>query len=236
MVNSRLIVVIFIVIIVAGALALTTLMKPDYNQATGLTVNGTKLSFQNNGNTWVHINPVFENVTLKNGTTQTFYGEMWIKPKGNVTMDLSNLFGYGGDVLPPGTTIRIIAWKGLYNNTTSSNSSELNLKILGWSNSLQPGASDRITDINFPGLNIDKLPDSITDNKMFFTTVYSNLRQQLGFVDERGIYEEEVITVDQDGKVTVTVTALAVPPELCAAAGDNETNWPDKLLKRFGLS
>ena len=72
-------------------------------------------------------------MTLKNGTVQNYYVEGYMKPGGNVTMDLSGLAGYGNQPLPAGTSIRVLAWKGLFNQTLTTNTSDMNLVMQGWS-------------------------------------------------------------------------------------------------------
>jgi hypothetical protein len=214
--NTLIIAGVLIAVIVVGALAATTLMNNNGTPVNAVTAEATKLSFQNNGTTWLHMDVILENVTLKNGTLQTSYHELWIKPNGTIVMDLSNLAGYGAEKLPPGTNMRILAWKGLYNNTTATNG-ELNLNMQGWSGTLQPGANDAITNVRFSGLRVDLLPKNVTDNLIFTDTNIARLHQQPGFIrdynEEFNIYEEEILTVDQNGKVTITVT---VPPELCS--------------------
>lgn len=214
--NTLIAAIVIIVVIIIGALAATTFMNNSGNQQVNAASAGaTKLSFQNNGTTWLHMDVILENVTLKNGTVQTFYNEMWIKPNGTVTIDISNLAGYGDSKLPPGTTIRILAWKNLFNNTTATNG-ELNLNMQGWSGTIQPEANDAITNVKFSGLKVNLLPKKVNDNLLFTDTNIMKLEQQQGFIDDDDqncIFEEEILTVDQNGKVTITLT---VPPELCS--------------------
>ena len=93
--------------------------------------SSTKVAFINNGTTWFHFDAVIENMTLKNGTVQNFYVEGYMKPGGNVTIDLSSLAGYGTEKLPAGTTIRVMAWKGLFNQTLTSNQRTYELNYAG---------------------------------------------------------------------------------------------------------
>ena len=216
--NTLIIAIVLIIVIVAGALAATTLMNNNgsQKQANAVSAGATKLAFQNNGTTWLHMDVILENVTLKNGKMQTFYNELWIKPNGTIIMDLSDLAGYGKDKLPAGTTIRVLAWKGLYNTTLNATTSDLNLNMQGWSNTLQPGTGDAITNVVLPGLTVQQLPQNVTDNMLFTNTDVTKLHQMKGFVsdnDKFTAYEEEVLTVDQNGKVTITVTTA---PELCS--------------------
>ncbi len=212
--NTLIIAIVLIAVIVIGALAATTLFKPN-NPANATTTQGTKVSFQNNGTTWLHLDVIFENATLKNGTNQTFYSEMWIKPNGTTTIDLSQLLGYGDNKLPAGTTIRLLAWKNLFNNTTSANGA-LNLNLQGWSGSLQPVSSDAITNVMFSGMVVQKLPNGVRDSIYWIDNDMNKLEQQQGFIDDNDanwVYEEEILTVDSNGKVTITLTVL---PELCS--------------------
>lgn len=216
--NTLIVAIVLIVVIVAGAFAAITLMNNNGNQkqVNAVSAGATKLAFQNNGTTWLHMDVILENVTLKNGTLQTFYNELWIKPNGTIVMDISNLAGYGDTKLPAGTTIRILAWKGLYNTTINETTSTLNLNMQGWSNTLQPGANDTITNVLLNSLKVQILPKNLTDNLIFTNTDVTKLHQMPGFIsdnDQFTIYEEEVLTVDQNGKVTITVTTA---PELCS--------------------
>jgi len=216
--NTLIIAIVLIVVIVAGAFAAVTLMNNNGNQkqANAVSAGATKLAFQNNGTTWLHMDVVLENATLKNGTLQTFYNEMWIKPNGTLVIDISNLAGYGDAKLPAGTTIRVLAWKNLFTNTTTTGTGDLNLNMQGWSGTLQPGASDAVTNVIFKGLKLDQLPKNLTDNILFTDTNIINLEKQQGFIDDDDkncVFEEEILTVDQNGKVTITVTTA---PELCS--------------------
>jgi hypothetical protein len=213
--NTLIVAIVLIAVIVVGALAVTTLFKSN-DPVTAESVGATKLAFQNNGTTWLHMDVILENVTLKNGTLQTFYNEMWIKPNGTVVIDISNLAGYGDSKLPPGTTIRILAWKNLFNNTTATSTGDLNLNMQGWSGTLQPGANDTVTNVIFPGLKVNLLPTNVTDNMLFTDIDMIKLEKQQGFIDDHDqncVFEEEILTVDQNGKVTITVTTT---PELCS--------------------
>ena len=109
--NVILLTLVFVAVIAVGAVAVngyTSNTKPVANTNNA----GTKLAFSNNGHTWVHFNAVIENMPMKDGSKQNFYVQGYVKPNGNVNMDLSNLGGYGNNQLPAGTTIRILSWKG----------------------------------------------------------------------------------------------------------------------------
>ena len=131
--NSKNVIILLVLIILAAVAVSGCTSKTN---STSLNQSSTKVAFTNNGTTWFHFDAVIENMTLKNGTVQNYYVEGYMKPGGNVTMDLSGLAGYGNQPLPAGTTVRIMAWKGLFNQTITTNSSEMNLIMQGWSNNL----------------------------------------------------------------------------------------------------
>lgn len=206
--------VIVIVAIIAVALLLAgSLSGPaNPNQVQAAT---TKVAIQNNGTTWAQVEMVLNNVTMKNGTVKTFYVESFVKPGGNVTIDLSQLLGYDNEKLPAGTTIRIQSWKGLFNETVTQNQN-LNISFQGWSNNLYPGADDEIVPVNYGPLPVAQLPSSVTDSIFWSSDDLAKLKDvvPLDTASQEILYEEEVITVDANGKVTITIT---VPPELCQA-------------------
>ena len=206
--------VIIIVVIIGAALLLTGALtgQPNTNQVQAAT---TKVAIQNNGSTWAQVEMVMNNVTMKNGTVKTIYIESYVKPKGNVTIDLSQLLGYDNEKLPAGTTIRIQSWKGLFNETPSG-TDNLNISFQGWSNNLDPQPTDEIVPVNYGPLPVAQLPASITDSIFWSSDDLAKMQDviPLDTASQEILYEEEVITVDADGKVTITIT---VPPELCQA-------------------
>lgn len=221
--NQLIIAVVLVAIIVIGTLAAITFMQPKEPQTTTITGNNsTKLAFYNNGTTWLYLDVVLENVTLQNGTTQNFYAQVFLKPNnGTVVIDLSNLTGYGNQKLPAGTNITILAWKGLFMPANSTpavgDTSDLVLNMQGWSNTAQPGSDDVIVNVFFPQLNITQLPtisgNTITDD----TVIIKTNPKEVQFIpeisdDQKPIFEQEVLTIDQDGKVTITIVQA---PELC---------------------
>lgn len=220
--KSLLIIVVIAIIIVLGVLAAVTVMQPKGPQTTAAGDNATKLAFYNNGTTWLHLDVVFENVTLKNGTTQNFYAQIFLKPKnGTAIIDLSNITGYGNQKLPAGTNITILAWKGLFMpaNSTSAegNTSDLSLSMQGWSGTVQPGANDTIYNVFFPQLNVTQLPtisgNPITDDTVLINTNPNEVQFTPPISDNQNhVFEQEVVTIDPNGKVTITIIQA---PTLC---------------------
>lgn len=220
--NNIIVVIVLVAIIVIGALAATTFMKPQGQQVTAGDA-ATKLAFYNNGSTWLHLDVVMENVTLKNGTVRNFYAEIFLKPgNGTAVIDLSNLSGYGNEKLPAGTNITILAWKGLFmpaNSTPAVGSTaDLNLNMQGWSNTGQPTTDDTIYNVFYPQLNITQLPtisgNPITDDTVIIKTVAKDVQFTPEITNsQEPISEQELLTVDENGKVTITIIQA---PTLCS--------------------
>lgn len=184
--------------------------------STSVNQSSTKVAFFNNGSTWFHFDAVIENMTLKNGTVQNFYVEGYMKPGGNVTLDLSGLAGYGNQQLPAGTTIRVMAWKGLFNQTVVSNSSDMLLNMQGWSKTLTPTSSDLAYNVSVPNLPVNQLPANITNNTLIIGTDPAMIQDDSGNDSAtEPIFEEEIFTVDANGKVTMV---FVTPATLCNIA------------------
>jgi hypothetical protein len=202
-------VIIFLVLIILAAVAVSGCTSKT--NSTSINQSSTKIAFFNNGTTWFHFDAVIENMTLKNGTVQNYYVEGYMKPGGNVTMDLSGLAGYGNQALPAGTTVRIMAWKGLFNQTIATNSSEMNLIMQGWSNYLNPTSNDTKYNVTVQNLPVNKLPANITNNTLFISTDPSILAEDNDSATTP-IFEEEVFTVNANGSVTMV---YVTPATLC---------------------
>jgi outer membrane murein-binding lipoprotein Lpp len=183
------------------------------NNASAISEKGTKLAIFNNGTTWTEMELV-GNATAKNGTNMTIWAKTFIKPNGNMTVDLSQLLGYDNEKLLAGTTIRVQSWSGLF-NTPGGGEGALNLSLQGWSNTRYPTNTD-MTNLTFSPLNISTLPENITDNTVFVATNQEELAkmQTSDTADQTPLYTEILIVVNEDGTVTITITQ---PPELCRA-------------------
>lgn len=210
--NKNLGLTILAVAIVAVAL-LGFFYYNNYN-APKINDKSTKVAIYNNGTAWAQV-ILTTNATTKNGSNITLWIDTYTKPNGNVTIDLSELLGYGNEPLPPGTTFRIQSWKGLYNKT-SGGVGTLNITFQGWSNTRYPTINDKSTNVTFTPLNISTLPSNITDSIAYIATTPDEITklQSIEKADEQPLYEEEVITVNADGTVTITITRV---PELCRA-------------------
>ena len=202
-------VIIFLVLIILAAVAVSGCTSKT--NSTSINQSSTKVAFFNNGTTWFHFDAVIENMTLKNGTVQNYYVQGYMKPGGNVTMDLSGLAGYGNQALPAGTTVRVMAWKGLFNQTVTTNSSEMNLIMQGWSNYLNPTSNDTKYNVTVQNLPVNKLPANITDNTFFVSTNPATLAGDNDSATTP-IFEEEIFTVNANGRVTMV---YVTPATLC---------------------
>lgn len=199
--------IILIALIAVAVSGCTTNTKSTTNAST-------KVAFINNGTTWFHFNAVIENMTLKNGTVQNFYVQGYMKPGGNVTIDLSSLAGYGTEKLPAGTTIRVMAWKGLLNQTLNGTTSDLQLIMQGWSNVINPQTEDLKYNVTVQNLTVNQLPANITDNTILISTdpAIMNIFTTETNAGMLPVFEEEVLTVDANGRVTLV---FVTPATLC---------------------
>jgi hypothetical protein len=208
--SKNVIIIVVLIALIAVAIGGYYAIKSDPN-STSINQSSTKLAFINNGSTWFHFDAVIENMTLKNGTVQNFYVEGYMKPGGNVTMDLSGLGGYGNQTLPAGTSVRVMAWKGLFNQTMNSNSSTMNLDMQGWSKTLNPQTSDLTYNVTVPNLPVNQLPANITDNYIQISTDPTLLTADNDSATTP-IFEEEIFTVNANGTVTMV---YVTPATLC---------------------
>jgi hypothetical protein len=208
--NKSAIVLLILIALIAVAVSGCT---SNNSNNTGVNQSSTKIAFINNGSTWFHFDAVIENMTMKNGTVQNYYVEGYMKPGGNVTLDLSGLAGYGNQQLPAGTTVRIMAWKGLFNQTINSttNSSTMDLVMQGWSKALNPTPNDLTYNVTIPNLPVNQLPANITDNYIQISTDPTLLTAD-NDSSTTPIFEEEIFTVNADGTVTMV---FVTPATLC---------------------
>ncbi len=204
--------VVIVVVAVSGCNDNTS--TSNNTNASAINEKSTKLAIINNGTTWAHVEMV-ANATHKNGTNMTLWADTFVKPNGNLTMDLSQALGYGNEPLPAGTTIRVQSWKGL-SNIQASGEGSLNIGFQGWSNTRYPPADAPITSVTFSPVPIVALPSNVTDSIAFIATTPEELAkiQSIDPTAQEPLYEEEIIVVNADGSVTITITR---PPELCRA-------------------
>jgi len=206
--------ILAVVIVVVAVSGCNDNTSSNNTNASAINEKSTKLAIINNGTTWAHVEMV-ANATHKNGTNMTLWADTFVKPNGNLTIDLSQALGYGNEPLPAGTTIRVQSWKGLF-NTTGGGVGSLNIAFQGWSNTLYPPSTAQATNVTFNPLNISTLPSNITDSVAYIATTPEDLAkiQSVDTPDQEPLFEEELIVVNADGSVTITITRV---PELCRA-------------------
>lgn len=126
------IIVIIAVIAIGAYAAMNMLQAPTANNKTTITANGSKITvINNNKDVWAHWKLQIQNAPQKNGTQQTYFVDLYIKPGENATFDLSNMLGYGSTPLPQDTNITVLGWGGVY-NTQASGQSKFNTTFVGW--------------------------------------------------------------------------------------------------------
>ncbi|HMK54194.1 MAG TPA: hypothetical protein VK444_05370 [Methanobacteriaceae archaeon] len=212
--------VIIVLVLIVGVVAITTMNQNINNKphVAAIYEKSTKFDIANNNSvSWLHMDMAIENVTAKNGSVNTYYIDAFVQPNSNLTIDLSNLFGYGNEKLPAGT-YRVLSWLAAY-NPTAGNNTTLNFTLQGWSNTFKPGPADQKYPFTFPNAPIYALKNIIKDNSAFTSTNPADLEDVYDDDANENIYMEFLLIVAPDGKVTLNVTRI---PEFCSlAAGHN---------------
>lgn len=215
--NSVIIIAIIVIaVVIIGAFAAMNMFTTPTtaDNKTQITANGSKITvINNNQDVWAHWKIQIQNAPHKNGTQQTHFVEVFIKPGENTTFDLSNILDYGEEALPQDTNITVLAWGGVY-NTTASGDSSLNITKYGWTTNQtvpEPETTYK-TAIDPMGINstqaIGALPANITDN-----TVNIGLGD-FGSLPNDQLFVQFNIIINPDG---VPHFELREPPVLCEA-------------------
>ena len=182
------------------------------NQSTGtsikniVTEQGTKLELvNNNSQDWESVVMEVPNTTSSNGNKKNYFVVAWIEPGSNVTLDLSNMLGYGNKTLPSGTVVNILSGSSLYN--TVPDNGDFSLEMVGWS--YTPTAVNASTyNITKSSLSVATLPSNIKND-----TVMMGYNQSDIMIGQSSqiIYTEMKLTVNQYGNIIITYTK---PPTL----------------------
>lgn len=212
--NVLILAIIIIAVIAIAALAIS--MLNNQSQQNVLTQQGTKLNLQNNNNQlWQHMDIVIENLTI-NGTQKNFYFEAWVKPGENLTIDLSNAFGYGNKPLPNGTVIIAQTWSSLLNNTAGG-TGNYSMTLNGWSYTAKPVTAPlyNVTMLNMP---IGPLPTQVTTNLVYFNTTKASIdAYTAAHYPHDDVYEvlytQINMTVNNNGDL---IMIFQGPPTLCS--------------------
>jgi hypothetical protein len=166
----------------------------------------TMLYFQNNGQSWDHVA-----ATLSTGNgSKEIYINMWIKPGGNVSFDLSKALGYFDQPAPAGSQFTFSAYKNILNPSSGGNDA-LNLNVQGYSGDGTQNAN--LFNSQYPGIPVEQLPNNIKNSEITYSSNPSNGQQYFSSINTGGsVYEQESFTINSDGSVTIN---SLVSPVLC---------------------
>lgn len=184
----------------------TFIFLSDQSQGTSInntvTQHGTKLDLVNiNTQNWESVEMFIPNATTSNGTIKNFYIVTWIEPNSNITIDLSNMLGYGNKTLPEGTILDIHSVSSLYSNVP--NTSYLYLKLIGWSNTQTPvNTSDY--NITKDSMSVALLPTSIKNNTVQMG--YNQSDMKVNGQSTVVLYTQMMFIVDPTGNVNIIST------------------------------
>lgn len=220
-----------VALIVIGALAATTFLKPQ-DSVTAAHDKSTKLAFYDNGECWIHSVAVFWDVKVNNTTkTETYFADMWMKPKdkdqsdlydlpGKGVIDLSNMLGYGNQPLPAGTTMRVKVFSDILSNEYAGQTHDFKSAVQGWSNAEVPqNLPDYSQLLNLVYAHkVYELPANIKDNQITLTSDPTKGAEFLQGV--KCVHYEFLLTVNPDGTVNLKMTE---PPIFCEHMASS--NW-----------
>lgn len=215
-----LIAIVIIVIVAVGIFAAST-MTNTAQTPNNVSAKGTKLDLKNTNNQyWEHLDIVIENVTFKNGTKGNLYMEAWVKPGENLTIDLSQLMGYGNEQLPNGTVIKPLIW-GSVLNTTAGGSSSFSMILQGWSNTATPVSAPQYN-VTFANMPVGPLPNGINGNMYYYNYTKADIDAFTAanhpHTDQYEImFTVITMTVDPNSNpVGNLIMTFSVPPTLCS--------------------
>ena len=222
----------------AGFACANVLQTPQ--SASQISEGATKVTFYNNGNSWVHTVVVFENIPKKDGKKTNIYADIWLKPSkngipGTASVDLSKLAGYGNQPLPKGTKIKMNIWGNLL-GPNSGKTDNLKLKI----------ANSPANDIQKPNIFVLPLPENIKNNQVKTTLdpraggkYLSNLVSNKNSFKNKPVTwnDAKSLTFNEIGKVKAADIQESV---LCLAAGGGDEQStvedPDTIpMEKTGL-
>ncbi len=210
--KNTLIILVIILAVIISATAVFSQLKPQPSPGD----KSTKLAITNNGQTWLHFDLSIMNAPMKDGSRQPMYIEVFMKPGGTATIDLSNLLGYDNTPLPVGTEFRIITWAALY-NPKAGGTGNIESIWQGWSKTPTAPSNTPKFAYSYAGAPIAALPPNINDNAVFATTNADEARTLDNDADEP-IFCELLLTVDSNGFVRLTPIR---PPILCTSMAEH---------------
>ena len=98
--------IVVMVAVVMGGFAYANIPQTGVQQNTAIPNEATSIAFENHGNSWKHVVAAFD-ITDIDGSVKQIYADLWVKPQGTATVDLSSLAGLNNQALPEGTKINL---------------------------------------------------------------------------------------------------------------------------------
>ena len=98
--------IVVMVAVIMGGFAYASIPQTGSQQNTAVPDGATSVAFQNNGNSWKHVVAAFD-ITDVDGSIKKIYADLWVKPQGTATVDLSSLAGLNNNPLPAGTNVQL---------------------------------------------------------------------------------------------------------------------------------
>jgi len=176
-----------------------------------ITQQGTKINLINNNNQlWEHMDLIIPNAATSNGSKQSYYIEAFVKPGGNLTIDLSNILGYGNTPLSKESTLTVLSWSGLFSNTVTG-TGDFSMGLQGWSSTFQ-NVNAPMYNITQENLPIGPLPSSIINSTALIGTNPSDVEVTGDNDSYEPLFAEMLFTVDPSSNLVIT---FPVPPTLC---------------------
>jgi FlaG/FlaF family flagellin (archaellin) len=98
--------IMLMVVVVMGGLVYANVPQTGTQQNTATPNGATSVAFENHGNSWKHVVAAFD-ITNVDGSIKKIYADLWVKPQGTATVDLSSLAGLNNQSLPAGTNVQL---------------------------------------------------------------------------------------------------------------------------------
>ena len=201
--------IVVMVAVVMGGFAYANIPQTGVQQNTAIPNEATSIAFENHGNSWKHVVAAFD-ITDIDGSVKQIYADLWVKPQGTATVDLSSLAGLNNQALPEGTKINLKTYtvpnvpasqvpQGITDNkvTTTADPSEGGQYLAA----LTPGTSAADPVVVTPGNTVIADPVVVTPGN----TVIANTTS---------------ISISTGGRVSASTTAAA---PICAVASAGGT-------------
>ena len=98
--------IMVMVAVVMGGFVYANIPQTGVQQNTAIPTGATSVAFENHGNSWKHVVAAFD-ITNVDGSIKKIYADLWVKPQGTATVDLSSLAGLNNQPLPSGTNVQL---------------------------------------------------------------------------------------------------------------------------------